>query len=52
MRRDEKSLMQIAITLNASDVPMPADGARWGRQSVKRVLSTRYARDISATMPF
>lgn len=50
MRRDEKSLGQIAIKLN-KDVPMPGGGTCWTRQSVWRVLHTKYAQNIADDMP-
>lgn len=49
-RRQGRSLMQIAIALNAGGVQMPRGGARWGKQSVRRVLTTKYARDIEDDM--
>ena len=49
MRRNEQSLGQIANRLNGS-VPMPGGGACWSRQSVWRVLHTKYARKIAEEM--
>jgi hypothetical protein len=49
MQRDERSLGQIAIQLN-KDVPMPGGGTRWSRQSVWRVLHTKYAQNIADEM--
>jgi transposase len=45
MRRDGASLTQIAITLNAKDVPTPGSGSHWDKWAVWRVLRTRYVRE-------
>ena len=48
LRRGGASLAQIAIVLNARGVAMPGGGSHWDKWAVKRVLGTRYARDIAA----
>jgi hypothetical protein len=50
-RRRGLTFGQIAIRLNKDEVPTPGNGRCWSRQSVHRLLGTRYARGIDDDMP-
>jgi hypothetical protein len=51
MRRAGMTYEAISDVLNAEGVPMPCGGSRWLKSSIDRILHSRYATRLAASLP-